>query len=63
MSNNSIDEKLKGLQERLQNEMRTRGDGGLQNQGGLGTPKSGGRKFRPCKYICLVQRFFKTFFV
>ncbi|XP_045542626.1 dual specificity mitogen-activated protein kinase kinase 7 isoform X2 [Papilio machaon] len=47
MSNSSIDEKLKGLQERLQNEMRTRGDGGLQNQGGLGTPKSGGRKFRP----------------
>ncbi|XP_068628512.1 dual specificity mitogen-activated protein kinase kinase 7 isoform X2 [Battus philenor] len=47
MSNSSIDEKLKGLQERFQNEMRTRGDGGLQNQGGLRTPKSGDRKFRP----------------
>lgn len=38
MSNSSIEGKLKGLQERFENEMR-RSEGGFNNQSGIGTPR------------------------
>ncbi|CAH0699330.1 unnamed protein product [Spodoptera exigua] len=47
MSNSSIEGKLKGLQERFENEMRIRREGGFNNQGGIGTPRPGGGRTRP----------------
>ncbi|XP_072935306.1 dual specificity mitogen-activated protein kinase kinase 7-like isoform X2 [Epargyreus clarus] len=52
MSNSSIEGKLKGLQERLENELRVRRDGAIHNPGGLGTPKPGSqRRIRPPRDI------------
>lgn len=51
MSNSSIEGKLKGLQERFENEMRFRRDGAF-NQGGMGTPRPGSaRRPRPREYL------------
>lgn len=51
MSNSSIEGKLKGLQERFENEMRRRGEGGFNNQSGIGTSRPGSsRRPRPRKY-------------
>ncbi|CAB3259258.1 unnamed protein product [Arctia plantaginis] len=48
MSNSSIEGKLKGLQERFENEMRRRGEGGFNNQSGIGTSRPGSsRRPRP----------------
>lgn len=53
MSNSSIEGKLKGLQERFENEMRIRREGGFNNQGGIGAPRpgSGRSRPRPRKYL------------
>ncbi|CAH0600827.1 unnamed protein product [Chrysodeixis includens] len=47
MSNSSIEGKLKGLQERFENEMRIRREGGFNNQGGIGAPRPGSGRSRP----------------
>lgn len=48
MSNSSIEGKLKGLQERFENEMRRRGEGGFNNQSAMGPPRPGsGKRPRP----------------
>lgn len=48
MSESSIEAKVRGLQERFENELRIR-DGAFR-QGGLGAPRSGsGRRPRPRK--------------
>lgn len=63
MSNSSIEGRLKGLQERFENEMRIRRDGGFHNQGGLGTPRPGsGRRPRPRKYFNTYLRLVHTSF-
>ncbi|KAJ8734507.1 hypothetical protein PYW08_013757 [Mythimna loreyi] len=47
MSNSSIEGKLKGLQERFENEMRIQREGGFNNQGGIGAPRPGSGRTRP----------------
>ncbi|PZC74234.1 hypothetical protein B5X24_HaOG208160 [Helicoverpa armigera] len=47
MSRSSIEGKLKGLQERFENEMRIEREGGFNNQGGIGTPRPGSGRSRP----------------
>ncbi|XP_063830842.1 dual specificity mitogen-activated protein kinase kinase 7-like [Ostrinia nubilalis] len=48
MSNSTIEKKLKGLEERFENEMRIQREGGIHNQGGLGASRPGsGRRPRP----------------
>lgn len=56
MSNSSIEGKLKGLQERFENEMRIRREGGFNNQGGIGAPRpgSGRSRPRPRKYLDVI---------
>lgn len=54
MSNGSIEGRLKGLQERFENEMRIHGEGGFHNPGALGAPRPGsGRRPRPRKHTPL----------
>lgn len=51
MSNSTIEKKLKGLEERFENEMRIHREGGIHNQGGLGASRPGsGRRPRPRKH-------------
>ncbi|GBP08297.1 hypothetical protein EVAR_78778_1 [Eumeta japonica] len=48
MSNNSIEGKIKGLEERLENEKRHRREGAFHNQGTINSPKPGSvRRPRP----------------
>ncbi|RVE55190.1 hypothetical protein evm_000088 [Chilo suppressalis] len=48
MSNSTIERKIKGLEERFENEMRIHREGGIHNQGGLGASKPGiSRRPRP----------------
>ncbi|XP_037300471.1 LOW QUALITY PROTEIN: serine/threonine-protein kinase dst3 [Manduca sexta] len=48
MSNSSIEGKIKGLQERFDNEMRIRREGGFSSQGGIGVSRPGnGRRTKP----------------
>ncbi|XP_049885342.1 dual specificity mitogen-activated protein kinase kinase 7-like isoform X5 [Pectinophora gossypiella] len=48
MSNSSIEGRLKGLQERFENEMRIRRDSNIHNQGGLQASRPGsGRRPKP----------------
>lgn len=50
MSNSSIEGRLKGLQERFENEMRIRS--GFSSPGGIGAPRpGGGQRQRPRKYF------------
>lgn len=49
MSDSTIEGRLKGLQDRLQNELRIRREGAFHNEGGLGAPRST-RRPRPRKY-------------
>lgn len=51
MSNSTIEGRIRGLEERLENELRVQGDGNYHNQGGLGPSRPGNsRRPRPRKY-------------
>lgn len=51
MSNSSIEGRIRGLEERLENELRVQGEGNYHNQGGLGASRPGNsRRPRPRKY-------------
>lgn len=52
MSNNTIDGRLKGLEEKMFNEMRNQREGAFHSQGGLGSSRPT-RRPRPRKLLCL----------
>lgn len=49
MSNSSIEGKLKVLQDRFDNEIRMRREGGFNNQSGVGSRPGSGRRPKPRK--------------
>lgn len=53
MSHNSIDGRLKGLEERIGNEMRNQREGGFHGQLGLGSAR---RRPRPRKYCTNIPK-------
>nr|XP_032510617.1 dual specificity mitogen-activated protein kinase kinase 7-like isoform X2 [Danaus plexippus plexippus] len=50
MSDSTIEGRLKGLQDRLQNELRIRREGAFHNEGGLGAPRSTRRPRPPLMF-------------